>query len=245
MMERKRTFDEIASTRRTPLFVALAVVALVGAFAVGRYSGYVDIVPRAPQGDVNHKIKAEGEAAQDACCAENARLRQQVLQLEQQARATEARAKLKVILAGAGSEPEDFDIDPSQPVAWPEDTPELYQEESFRRIVTEMAEQVGPPVELLGIDCDEAPCYAALHVGPGEMDCLKMAGVPAWVEAYHGGCSAGSGIRTCDDGNRDKICIIGKGWEGWSDKVREHVFERNDARREEMLDTWACKHERK
>ncbi len=245
MMERNRTPEETASKRTTLLFAALVMVALAGAFAAGRYTGRVEDVPGSPQGDVSYKIKAESETTLDACSAENARLRQQVSQLEQQARAAETRVKLQAFLAGTRPAPEDFDIDPGEPVSWPDDTPELYREDSFRSIVSEMARQAGPPVELLGIDCDEAPCNAALHVGPGEMDCWKITGARAWVKAYPGGCSAGSGIRTCDDGTQDKICIIGKGWEGWSDKTRAHTFERNDARRKAMLDTWACIHEKK
>ncbi len=245
MMERNRTSEETASKRRTLLFATLVVVALAGAFAAGRYTGRVEDVPGSPQGDVSYKIEAESETTRDACSAENARLRQQMSQLEQQVRAAETRTKLQAILAEERQEPEDFDIDPSVPVAWPDDTPELYREDSFRSIVSEMAKQAGPPVELLGVDCDEAPCYVALHVGPGEMDCLKMAGAPAWVEDYPGGCSAGAGIRTCDDGTQDKICIMGKGWEGWSDKTRAHAMERGNVRRQDMLDTWGCMHEKR
>ena len=244
MVERNEQPEDTSNKRRTLMFAALVVVALAGAFWAGRYTGRVEDEHGSPKRDVSKEISNEGEFSQDTCGVEIANLRKQVSRLERRAVAAETYAKLQAARAEERGEPENFDFDPDEPVSWPDDTPDLYREDSFRRIVSEMARQAGPPVELLGVDCDEAPCYAALHVGPGEHDCLKMAGAPAWVKAYPGGCSAGAGIRTCDDGTKDKICIMGKGWDGWSDKTRAHILERGDVRRKEMLATWACRHEK-
>lgn len=245
MSERNGNAKVTSTKRGTLMLAALVVVALAGAFVAGRYSGRVGDVPGSPQGDVRHENNDERSPTEGTCGTENARLRQQVSQLEQQAKTAETRAKLQATLAGARPAPEDFDIDPNAPVTWPEDTPEIFREAGFRRVVTEMVKQAGPPVELLDVDCTEAPCYAALRAKPGRYSCLEMMGLPAWQEVYESGCSTGNYIRTCDDGSQDTVCIMAKCWEGWSDRTNKHIEERDNARADKLLDAWTCGHEKK
>ena len=151
------------------------------------------------------------------------------------------RAALHASMVGTKKEPENFDIDPSVLVPWPEDTPEIYREANFRRVVTTMAKQAGPPVELLDVDCDEPPCIAALHVGPGKDDCMNLARMLAWKDAYPGNLSIGDWIHTCEDGSQVKLCIMGKEWEDWSDKTKVQISERRDVRVGKLFDELACK----
>ena len=235
-----------SSSRLKPVvFAVIVMVSLAGAFWAGRFSVRDGEKRESPEREVGEKVGGVEDQPCVACAGEVAALRKQVSRLRRRAAATEASAKLRAALADGREEPEDFEIDPEEPVAWPDNTPELFMEESFRDIASEMAEQAGSSVELLAVDCEEAPCYAALTVGTGEFDCLKMPSSPAWSESYPGGCSAGAAIKTCDDGTRGKICIIGKGWDGWSDRTKKHVMERATVRRQNLLDAWGCSHQKR
>jgi hypothetical protein len=229
---------------RSVLRAVLIAVALAGAFAAGRYWA-----PAEGEAGAGPRDRASGPAGDPALAdadreAEVASLRRQVVRLEQQVKAAETRAKLQAALAGANRPTDGDEIDPDAPVPWPEDTPELYREDSFRRIVNALADQAGPQVKVLEVDCDEAPCYAALEAGTGPAECKNLARLPAWQEPYHGYITMGDWQVTCDDGSSDKVCILGKSWQEWSFRTREHIMERYEARIGRLRESWTCPHEK-
>jgi hypothetical protein len=127
-----------------------------------------------------------------------------------------------------------------EPVAWPEGTPERNLPEGFERIVAQAATEVDPPAELLEVDCQEAPCYAALRTAPTDGACKALTETDAW-ETYHGelGCR-GPWTVTCDDGSEDRVCILGAYGSNWPEEVIDHILARQEQRIGELKARWTC-----
>lgn len=127
-----------------------------------------------------------------------------------------------------------------EPVAWPADTPDIYRAEEFERIVTEAAAEIHPPVELLEVDCGEAPCLAAIRTGSGVGACQELARTSAW-KAYSGDTGAmGDWVFECGGETTDRICIHGIYAPNWSCDVQRQVLDRVQLRIDALKARWAC-----
>jgi len=127
-----------------------------------------------------------------------------------------------------------------EPVAWPADTPEIYRAEEFERIVSAATTEINPPVELLEVDCSEAPCYAVIRTGSGLGACPDLTRTKAW-RPYSGDTGAmGDWAIECSGNVTDRICILATYAPSWSCDVQQHVLDRNELRIGALKDRWAC-----
>ena len=130
------------------------------------------------------------------------------------------------------------------PVPWPDDTPEQYGADTVGRVIPEMAETCGLPIELANLECDEPPCIAALRI-LGPLDLGELTHCPAWADRYGAAMSGTSGMEIdCGDRTTENGMFLATPWTEFYDSLdaeeRENWHKRFRARQNDLKKQWEC-----
>ncbi len=128
-------------------------------------------------------------------------------------------------------------------IPWPEDRPERFRQAGYRAALEEAIDSCAPPVELVGLDCDEPPCVALLRTGQDWHDALVNR-CPTWRDRYGTTVSQSVGEIDCEDGSTEQIAMLSPYDEEWEDGLGKEelgeVRQRLRHRWEQLRGDWTC-----
>ncbi len=125
------------------------------------------------------------------------------------------------------------------PIAWPEDPPQIHEPGWFEANFRAAAAACAPDVEVVAVSCEEPPCFVQLR--GGEADWWRQC--PGWVEHYTSeGCSE-TGSRACAGGGEERYHFVAPADVDWfapDAEGQEAFHERWDQRTGEARVRWTC-----
>lgn len=132
-------------------------------------------------------------------------------------------------------------------IPWPDDLPEDFEPDGFRRNLRLAVEECAPDVELVGFDCSEPPCLAQLRASDSDWWDRLVNRCPHFTDHYGNAVASASGRAVCADGSTESMQLLGWSWSAveethpLDDEARINFGKRFQARIEENQRAWPCK----
>jgi len=129
-----------------------------------------------------------------------------------------------------------------EPIEWPNDVPEAYRPENFRKTVLQILNDCSVPAELVKVECDEPPCIAALRLGDEPAEREILGDCPLWQETYGGRHAITQSHKTvaCADESTERAAFVYRFWPAIYQKHGGTMLRRLGERVRQLRDHWEC-----
>ena len=129
------------------------------------------------------------------------------------------------------------------PIPWPDDAPDKFREAGFGSSLRQAIADCAPPVDLVGLECDETPCIAMLRTSQGWHDALVNR-CDGWKDEYGTTVSQYTGEVDCGDGVTERVALLSPfdhEWhEGLGKEDKANMGRRLRFRWEQITTDWEC-----
>jgi hypothetical protein len=140
------------------------------------------------------------------------------------------------------------------PTVWPDDTPYLADPDNYAREFARAVDECDVPVDVVGYDCSEPPCYAILRRDESDFSGSAawwntMNECPYWQQRYARGVGMSTDSIDCEDGHLEEFTMLAVApvddpdWliSAASDRSElENFSKRIEVRRRSARDAWHC-----
>jgi hypothetical protein len=144
-----------------------------------------------------------------------------------------------------------------EPMAWPDDTPYLADPKNYAREFARALDACQVPVDVVGYDCTEPPCYAVLRrdeLAFSSSDELwsTISDCEYWQDRYYPGVGMATDSVDCGDGREEGILLLSvqpredPNWLTDPDADRAvlaNSAKRFDLRKKAAEEAWRCEDE--